>query len=199
MNDCINLRERFGDKYRVTYEESYYAEHGDHGRADDPWLLQLECENGTIYPYGGNELVASTRRRGPVANRLAALACVTVWRDASDGIDVRIDVANFDKVAAVMKPRRKRQVSDAERARLAEMSARHSPFRKPPISQPSGSELESLPSDLDDSEHQPAASRRSSARESDLSGGRMTRPARVGRTGGKPASSSRDGQRRESA
>ena len=25
---CVNLKERFGERYRVEYEESYYAEYG---------------------------------------------------------------------------------------------------------------------------------------------------------------------------
>ena len=48
---------------------------------------------------------------------------------------------HFDEVAKIMKPRKRRQVSEAERQRLAEMSARYSPLRKkPPIPFPESPE-----------------------------------------------------------
>jgi hypothetical protein len=36
--ECINLKARFGKRYKVTYEESYFAEYGPHARKEDPWL-----------------------------------------------------------------------------------------------------------------------------------------------------------------
>jgi hypothetical protein len=44
-------------------------------------------------------------------------------------VTVLFDVADFDQVAEIMQARRRRQVSEQERQRLAELSARHSPFR----------------------------------------------------------------------
>ncbi len=35
MVDCINLREHFGDRYRVIWEESYHAEYGEGARVED--------------------------------------------------------------------------------------------------------------------------------------------------------------------
>jgi len=51
--NCVNLGQRFGDRFRVEYEESYRVEHGDHGRAADPWLMILLCQHGHICPWGG--------------------------------------------------------------------------------------------------------------------------------------------------
>ena len=36
---CINLRERFGRRYKVTYEPSYFAEHGAGARVAQLALL----------------------------------------------------------------------------------------------------------------------------------------------------------------
>jgi hypothetical protein len=117
----INLKERFGDRYRVTFEESYFAERGKEARADDPWLQILLCRHGHISPCGGNILMTSTNKHGAVANQLAALRCVQVIQDGDDGINAIFCVDDFDTVAALMKPRRRRQVSERERERLGNL------------------------------------------------------------------------------
>ena len=50
--ECVNLKARFGGRFKVVYEESYAAERGGHGRAEDPWLMVIPCQHGEIYPYG---------------------------------------------------------------------------------------------------------------------------------------------------
>jgi len=49
--NCVNLRERFGRRYRVEYEESYYAQHGPRARIEDPWLQIIPCRAGHVYPW----------------------------------------------------------------------------------------------------------------------------------------------------
>jgi len=44
--------------------------------------------------------------------------------DGDDGVTFVFDVADFDRVAEIVQPRRRRTVSDTERARLAEVGAR---------------------------------------------------------------------------
>jgi hypothetical protein len=123
--DCVNLRERFGRQYRVTYEESYYAERGDGARADDPALQIIRCERGHIYPWDASMLAASTDTRGSTARKLAALDFTTVHQDGDDGMTILFPVERFPEVAALMHPRRRRQVSEAERARLAAMGGKY--------------------------------------------------------------------------
>jgi len=119
---CINLEERFGRQYRVTYEESYWVEHGPDARVCDPWLMILPCRHGHIYPYGGDTLAASVDGFPKVAGRLRKLACVRVAQDGDFGeLTVTFDVADFSTVATIMRPRRRRQVSAQERERLREM------------------------------------------------------------------------------
>ena len=131
---CIDLKREFGDRFKVVYEESYQAERGDHGRAEDPWLMVVLCLHGEIYPYGDDQLVASTKVAGGIARTLKALPFVTTHKDGSDGADVLFPVDRFEEIAAIMKPKRRRQVSDAERKRLAEMGAefRFSPGAQSP-------------------------------------------------------------------
>ena len=118
MTNCIDLQERFGDRYRVAYDESHEADRGPNARTHDPWLLTLPCRFGHIYPHGGKLLGASTDHRGPIANRLAALSCVHVVQDGDDGINVAFNVAAFDQVAAVMKPKRRRRLTPEHSAKL---------------------------------------------------------------------------------
>ena len=120
--ECVNLKERYGDRYRVEYEESYYAERGDGARSDDPWLMVILCQNGHICPWGGSKLAACTSGAGSVAKRLKALPFAEVAQDGADGANVVFDVEHFDQVAEIMKPRRRRRLSPEHRAKLLEAS-----------------------------------------------------------------------------
>ena len=149
MTTCINLQQQFGDRFRVTYEESYYAERGDRARAEEPWLMIIPCKHGEIYPFGDDDLVASTKIAGGIARVLKSLTFTTVHQDGTDGVDVRFPVGRFDEIAAIMKPKRRRQVSDAERLRLAEIGVR---FRFTHGCQSPQTARESVPSTRGDSE-----------------------------------------------
>jgi hypothetical protein len=70
---CIDLAEQFGQRYRVEYEESYFAQYGPRARVDDPWLKIIPCRAGHICPWGGSQLAAVTNKTGPTARKLAAL------------------------------------------------------------------------------------------------------------------------------
>ncbi len=119
--ECVNLKKVFGDRYRITRDDSYFAERGESARAEDPWLQVVPCQHGHIYPYGGQMLVASTAKRGRVARELLALAVTTLFRDGDDGLDVLFHVSHFEQVAELLKPRRRRRLSEAQRERLANM------------------------------------------------------------------------------
>ena len=122
--DCVNLKERFGRKYRVTYEESYYAQYGPYARADDPWLQIIPCQRGHIFPWGSSTLAASTNKRGPTAKKLGNLDFATVHQDGSDGMTVLFPVERFPEVAKLMKPRRRRQMTEEQRLAAAERLAK---------------------------------------------------------------------------
>jgi hypothetical protein len=120
MCSCIDLDEFFGRQFQVTNEESYYGELGEGGRLKDPWLRIIPCRHGHIYPHGGDYLGASTDHRGPVAGRLAALPSVRLVQDGDDGINVVFHVHDFDTVAEVMKPKRRRWLTADQREEQVE-------------------------------------------------------------------------------
>ena len=121
---CVNLKERFGKRFKVGYEESYYVEHGDQAWVDDPWLQMILCRYGHVFPHGGNMLAASTDKAGRTARKLKALPGVIVHQDGDDGVTVLFPMERFDEVAAIMLPKRRRRLSEAAKVRLVEAGAK---------------------------------------------------------------------------
>ncbi len=119
---CINLKERFGRRFKVGNEESYRADRGHGARAADPWLMVVPCYYGHIFPHGGNLLAASVDGYPKLAGKLRRLPCCRVHQDGDFGeVTVLFDMADFAKVARIIRPRRRRQVSPQERERLRGM------------------------------------------------------------------------------
>ena len=107
----MNLKKLFGEKFKIGPEPGWGAARGA--------PLVILCRHGHIFD-NGKTLGASTKSRGPVAKRLAALSCVQVVQDGQDGLNAIFKVADFDTVAAVMLPRtRHRKRTPEERDRLA--------------------------------------------------------------------------------
>jgi hypothetical protein len=128
----IDLRQQYSSRFRMGCDPSCERVH--HNDACDPWNALVLCQHGHIYPHGELLLGAATNNRGPIANSLAALPCVRVTQDGDDGINVVFDASDFAKVAAIMKPRRRRTLSPEQRAKLVAMgTANLKAHRKPKV------------------------------------------------------------------
>lgn len=170
MANVVNLQQLCGATYKVVYEESYYAERGDRARTEDPWLMIVLCDNGHICPWGGDLLAACTKDNAPnTLKRLLALPFIDRAKSqlAADGAGLTVNpvttptcgnvvfpVEHLAEVFEIMKPRKRRQVSDAERVRLAAMSAKYG-FKA--ISQDGHRELGSHQTTADESKDQEAS------------------------------------------
>ena len=55
---CINLRDRFGRRYKMTYRESYWAAYEHKAIRGDPWLQIIPGARGHVY-----RPVAEAKRR----------------------------------------------------------------------------------------------------------------------------------------
>jgi len=121
----INLRERFGRRFKIVMEESYVAHYGDGARVDDPHYQIIPGGRGHIYAWSETRLAASTNTAGGTATKLKALPGVEVWQDGSDGCTALFGLDLFDQVADLLKLRRRRQVTEEERKRLSELGHRH--------------------------------------------------------------------------
>jgi hypothetical protein len=125
---CVNLRERFG-RYYVVNENRLYTKQRGTGQLSDPWQQVLLCRNGHICPWGNNLLAACTVKSGQVAKRLKALPFTTVAQDGDDGANVVFPVEHFEEVAAIMKPRRRRRLSERQWAAAVERLRKYQPTK----------------------------------------------------------------------
>ncbi|MHB8969719.1 MAG: hypothetical protein ACYC3X_06115 [Pirellulaceae bacterium] len=106
---CLDLLDTFGDRYRVRREAPA-------GTRSDPWSQIIPCQHGHIYPHGGNLLGFASRRRGAVARRVACLPYAEVMQAGDDGLNIVFPLERFTEVAAIVHPKRRRRLSDAQRA-----------------------------------------------------------------------------------
>jgi len=122
--ECINIRQRFGSRLRISYDPCY-AHKGVRRENLDPWMMQIPCQFGTIYPNGGDLLVVEMDNHNTMAKRVAAISGCELIQDGERERSVRFHVDAFDAVAAIVRPRRKRRISDAERQRLRDAGKRY--------------------------------------------------------------------------
>jgi hypothetical protein len=113
---CIDLR-AYSPPYRCFNE----LEGRPAYERDNLWDLVLQGSGGFVAPQGGEFLLACTRHRLTTAPILAKVPDALVTQDGSDGQNIRFDARHLDTVAGILGLRRRRQVSEAERERLAEM------------------------------------------------------------------------------
>ena len=116
---CVNLKDMFGDRYKIGVDESYDAERPEFRRQEEPWLTHVVCQHGHIGVWGDDQLVACTKNAGPVAKRLIALPFTEVAQDGTDGANVVFDLEHFEEVAEIMRPRKRRRLSEEHKAKLA--------------------------------------------------------------------------------
>jgi len=128
--DCINLQKRFGRQYRISYDPTYNPKHRPKGKLD-PWMMQVECQRGVIYPHGGELLAAEVEGRALTRKRLADLDCTTTIQEGDGFLAVTFNVRDFPAVAKLMKPRRRRRLTEKRRREVSEQLARYR-FRPQP-------------------------------------------------------------------
>lgn len=115
----IDLKEWFGKDYRVA------ADPGGGPSNRDPWYWIIPCRYGEIYPFGGDLLcvwIVGTRRSA-LAEKL-----VPQLRRHQTGESEAVflfPVALFDRVAELVRPRRKRRLSAGHRKTLTVAGAAH--------------------------------------------------------------------------
>lgn len=117
MPDCIDLADHYGDQFKIISE--------DGSRTTDPWLQILLCKRGHICPYGGSMLLACTDRRGRnLIKQLLAVPSARIVQDGDDGVNVVFHVDQFEGIAAIMRPRKRRpHLSPEHRAKLIAANA----------------------------------------------------------------------------
>lgn len=120
--NCVNLKERFGKRFKITFDECYDPRNRPKDSLD-PWMMQIPCLRGIIYPHGGTTLAVEVDYRTPTAKRLAELDCCRLYQDGDQEKTFHFDVADFATVAKIVKPRRRRRMTDAQKQAARERLA----------------------------------------------------------------------------
>jgi hypothetical protein len=83
--------------------------------------MRLPCRGKgvVVYPWGSGWLAVEVDGRPGLVKKLAAIPGVELWQDGDGEKTFRFDVDNFWRVAAVVKPHRRRCLSPEGRAELA--------------------------------------------------------------------------------
>jgi len=114
MSECVNLRDRFGKTYRISFDPAYDPKHVPRDKLD-PWMMQIPCECGVIFPHGDDVLAVEVTYA--MAKRLDALG-LRLHQDGDIERTYLFPVSRFDEVAAIVKPRRRRKLSPEHREKL---------------------------------------------------------------------------------
>ena len=81
IRDLIVDLEQFYHQYRevkpylITHDPGYDPELD---ASDEPWLQQIPCEHGHLWPFGGDQLAVSIDKPSPVVEEIRRLSFVTV-------------------------------------------------------------------------------------------------------------------------
>jgi hypothetical protein len=110
---CIDLRERLGERYRIGFDEA--AVNGN-----TPWMQTIPCRFGTIYPHGNENLAVEVDGHNRIAKQVAAIPGVVLHQDGDDEKTFVFPVSLFDKVAAIVEPKRVKRLTDEQKAKLVD-------------------------------------------------------------------------------
>lgn len=114
MSTPIDLRAEFGAKWRIELDPAA------RGRWSDPWNYKVACRHGHLFPVSDCLIGVATDRPGVIVRKLRSIDGLEVVADGDDGVNAVFPRDCIQAVARVMKPRRRRQVTAAQAAALAQ-------------------------------------------------------------------------------
>ncbi len=111
--ECPNLRELYGDRFRIGHDPLAATP----SQRKDPWMMTILCRGGAvIYPHGRGVLAGEVDYRPHLAKRLAAIPGVRLHQCGNGERSLLFPVNLFDQVAELVKPRRRRRLTQEQRA-----------------------------------------------------------------------------------
>lgn len=120
----IDLKKRFGQKYRIFMDEAWYVETAESYPDKIKhrlWYYEIRGKYGTIYLYGTNKLAVRI-----TANRIKSRIMtdyrniLSMYLEAEDESIFLFSPVNFEIVAGLIKARRKRQITNEQRQLIIE-------------------------------------------------------------------------------
>jgi hypothetical protein len=113
---CLNLRELFSTRYRISRDEAFDS-------LSDPWSHQIPGRCGTIYPFSATLLAVDIDGHPGVAKKVAALPGIRLHQDGDHEKTFVFPLGLFEQVAAIVKPRkRRRQTEEQKQASIVRLS-----------------------------------------------------------------------------
>lgn len=112
----INLREQFGDRYRIGFDPAY--DHRNVPRAKlDPSMMTIPCQGKgvTIYAYSDTHLAVDVDGRPGITKSLMTFPGLVLWQDGNIEKTFLFPVSLFPEVAQIVKPRRRPRLTDEQR------------------------------------------------------------------------------------
>src|SRR5262245_29563888 len=89
-------------------------------------MMTLPCKGGiVIYPHGKTVLAVEIDHHPHLAARVAAIPGVRLYQDGDHEKTFLFDVEAFDKVAEVVEPKKRRRLSEEQRAAQVERLKAH--------------------------------------------------------------------------
>ena len=120
----IDLKKRFGQKYRIFMDEAWYVETAESFPdkiKHRPWYYEIRGKYGTIYLYGTNQLaVRITANRIKSRIKTDYRNILSLYLEAEDESIFLFSPVNFEIVAGLIKARRKRQITNEQRQLIIE-------------------------------------------------------------------------------
>lgn len=120
MPHCINLREHFGDRYRIDFDPAYSPKGVPRAKLE-PWYMQIPCRYGVIYPFGPDRLAVEVDGHPRIAAKLDRMPeCIPYQRGDYFAAFIFPSSA-MPKVSRLVRPYRRRHITEKERSRLRRM------------------------------------------------------------------------------
>jgi hypothetical protein len=122
MKDCINLMDRFGETFRIFFDEAYDPKHRPRATLDR-WMITLRGagKGVELYPTGGDLLRVDLDRRWFMAAELASHDGVELICDGDHEKTIEFSVELFNAVDEILRFRRRPVFSPEQRERMAEV------------------------------------------------------------------------------
>lgn len=111
MDTIPNLRDLFGDKYRVTWEQDGAINHHD-SNPDTVWRMRIVGKRGEVYPYGPGKIGVMTGNCHVARN---------LGKPIKPGEETAIivDIPLAETVFDLIKPRRRKNLTQEQRDEIA--------------------------------------------------------------------------------
>lgn len=112
---CINLKSRFGDCYRISFDPTVET---DPRLKKDPWYFVMQCKAGELSPQDGSvlhlEMPVTNRRRRQIMERLKGRVSTIKFADIWV---LLFEADDFDLVADLIVPRKRRRMTNEQKKR----------------------------------------------------------------------------------